>query len=58
MSTQEKSLSSEIWKKITTGYNTIGKQHRKVMAQYKLTTPQFNVLEILFNKGNVIKENQ
>ena len=49
MSTQEKSLSSEIWKKITTGYNTIGKEHRKVMAQYKLTTPQFNVLEILFN---------
>ena len=49
MSTTTKSLSSEIWKKFTAGYSIIGKQHMRKMAQYKLTTPQFNVLEVLFN---------
>lgn len=49
MNTATKSLSTEIWKKFTTGYNIIGKQHTRKMAQHKLTTPQFNVLEVLFN---------
>ena len=49
MSNPTKKLSLEIWKKFTTGYNIIGKQHMRKMAQHKLTTPQFNVLEVLFN---------
>lgn len=49
MHTTTKSLSSEIWKKFSTGYNIIGKQHMRKMVQHKLTTPQFNVLEVLFD---------
>jgi len=49
MSNPTKNLSLEIWKKFATGYNIIGKQHMRKMAQHKLTTPQFNVLEVLFN---------
>ena len=53
MSKLTKNLSSEIWKKYTTGYNIIGKQHMRKMAQYKLTTPQFNVLEVLFSSKSM-----
>ncbi|VAX19511.1 hypothetical protein MNBD_IGNAVI01-811, partial [hydrothermal vent metagenome] len=51
MSTETQNLSSEIWKKISSGHSKIEKQNMKKMAQYKLTLPQFNVMEVLFNAG-------
>ncbi len=53
MSTVTQNLSSEIWKKISNGHSKIEKQHMKKMAQYKLTLPQFNVMEVLFNAGTM-----
>ena len=51
--TVAQNLSSEIWKKISNGYSKIEKQNMKKMAQYKLTLPQFNVMEVLFNAGSM-----
>jgi len=51
--TVAQNLSSEIWKKISNGYSKIEKQNMKKMAQHKLTLPQFNVMEVLFNAGSM-----
>jgi len=51
--TVAQNLSSEIWKKISNGYSKIEKQNMKKMAHYKLTLPQFNVMEVLFNAGSM-----
>ncbi len=49
MSNQTKNLSSEIWKKVSDVHSKIEKQQMKKTAQYKLTLPQFSVMEVLFN---------
>ena len=53
MNFQESTLSSEMWKKFTTGYSSIEKRHMRKMSEHKLTIPQFNVLRVLFNSGSI-----
>lgn len=53
MNNQKKNLSSEIWKMFINGFTKIEKRHIKELAKYKLTIPQFNVLEVLLNFGSL-----
>jgi len=53
MNQMAKNLSSEVWKRFTSGYSRIEKLQMKKMAKHKLTIPQFHVLEVLLNTGTM-----
>ena len=51
MQDQKSQLALELWNKLTKAHDTVRKSHVKQMSQYRLTAPQFHVLEVLKASG-------
>ena len=46
-------LSLDLWRELSSTFEIIGKSHTKRMAHLKLTSPQYSVLDTLFNEGSM-----
>jgi len=51
MTEENKNLELKLWNKISATYVSLEKKQSRLLANYKLTSPQFHVLETLKNYG-------